>query len=49
MDPFHDSGYMNESHEALVELLEPRRDPAKNFHALKKVFDEMACEVSRQV
>ena len=47
MNPFHDCNYVNESHEALVELFEPRCDPAKNFHALKKVFDEMPGDVSR--
>lgn len=49
MDPFHDSGYVNETHEALVELLEPRRDSAKNLHALKKVFDEMPRAISHRI
>jgi hypothetical protein len=40
---------MNETHEALVEFLELRRDPAKNLHALKKVFDEMPREISDRI
>ena len=46
MNPFYDSDYVNKSHEALVELFEPRCDAAENFHALKKVFDEMPGDVS---
>jgi len=49
MNSFHDSGYMNETHEALVEFFEPRRDPAKNLHALEKVFDEMPREISDRI
>ena len=46
MNPFNDSDYVNESHEALVELFEPRCNPTKNFHALKKVLNEMPGKVS---
>ncbi len=49
MYPFHDSGDINESQEAFVELFEPRCDPAKNLHALKKVFDEMPCKISHRI
>ena len=49
MCPFHDSGDINESQEAFVKLLEPRCDPAKYLHALKKVFDEMSGKISCRI
>ncbi len=49
MYPFHDSGDINESQEAFVELFEPHCNPAKNLHALKKVFDEMPCNISDRI
>ena len=49
MNPFHDSDYVNKSQEALVEFFEPCGNAAENFHALKKVFDEMSGDVFRRV
>ena len=49
MNLFHDSDYLNKSHEALVEFFEPCGGAAENFHALEKVFDEMPGDVSRRV
>jgi hypothetical protein len=44
-----DSSYINEAQEALVKLLEPRRHPAKDLYALKKVFNKMPRKISCRI